>query len=266
MPEQISDQPLLTVITVVRNNLNGFYSTCLSIAPALDDTVEWLVVDGSDSISDIPNLLEKLNLSHVHVARDSAQGVYPAMNQGLKEASGDFVYFLNAGDQIRSVSNFKDVLQLLRSQSPPWLIARVCFESVDGRSSTPTFDYMKEKRALFARERFPPHQGTIVHTQLLRQLGGFDDSYQIAADYQAMLKLSRTHTPLTSDCALAVFEGGGISSQHWFQAIREFHRARKEVLQPTGLTSLLEGWWTLRATVRQAAFHLVVAPFRQRHR
>ena len=265
MQGRANDRPLLTVITVVRNDLSGFRATCVSLAPALDASVEWIVVDGSDSASDVPDALNALGLTHIQILRDDAEGVYPAMNQGLDAAYGNFIYFLNAGDRIQSASNFTDVLRLLSLQSPPWLIARVCFESADGQSISPTFDYAKEKKSFFARGKFPPHQGTIVQTQLLRQLGGFDSRFRIAADYQVMLKLSQIHEPIATEHTLARFQAGGLSSQHWFQAIQEFHRARKEVLRPTGFSSLIESWQTLNQTLRQGAFHLLVAPSRLRN-
>ena len=266
MPGTESDRPLLTVITVVRNDLVGFHATCASLAPSLNESVEWIVVDGSDSTSEIPNTLTSLGFKHIQVVRDRAQGVYPAMNQALHLASGVFIYFLNAGDRVQSVADFRGVLRLLRLHSPPWLIARVCFEYADGQSLTPTLDYTREKKSLFAWGRFPPHQGTIAQTQLLRQLGGFDSHFRIAADYQLMLKLSQTDEPLTTDHTLARFQSGGLSSQHWFQAIKEFHRARKEVLKPTGLVSLIESCRTLNQTLRQGTFHLLLAPSRLRDR
>ena len=266
MPGTDSDHPLLTVITVVRNDLVGFRATSASLAPTLDECVEWIVVDGSDSTSEIPNALTNLGLTHIQVVRDNAEGVYPAMNQGLHLASGVFIYFLNAGDRVKSVSDFKTVLRLLALQSPLWLIARVRFEYTDDRSSIPVLNYTREKKSLFARGRFPPHQGTIAQTQLLRQLGGFDSRFRIASDYQLMLKLSQTDEPLTTDHTLARFQAGGLSSKHWFQAIKEFHRARKEVLKPTGLLSLIESCRTLNQTLRQGTFHLLLAPSRLRDR
>ena len=96
------------------------------------------------------------------------------------------------------------------------------------------FDYAREKAALFARGRFPPHQGTVCRTATLRDLGGFDTTYRITADYALFLRVSTIADPVEIDEVIAVFAEGGLSSVSWQESLREFHRARVEVLRPRG--------------------------------
>ena len=109
---------------------------------------------------------------------------------------------------------------------------------------TPQWNYQEEKKKHFARGLFPPHQGTITSTQLLRDLGGFDTRYSISADYALFLKLSQITNPGVVDFPIANFVMGGVSTQKWRESFRQFHEARTEILKPQGLGAMYEQFWT----------------------
>lgn len=231
----------LSIVTVVKDDPEGFIRTLNSVRTQELLGVELCVIDSSRDSSVIESALANAaGLVHSYSWMSPA-GIYPAMNAGIAEASGDYVYFLNAGD----VLAHNDVLSRLRTEidanSPQWLFGPVEIVSAIGSSvTTPPWDYEAEKRVLFSRGHFPPHQGTLARRELLSSIGGFDTSYRIAADYAAFLKLSRVSDPLVVDFVIAKFAEGGVSSVKWRESFREFHRARREILRPTGTAALRE--------------------------
>ena len=134
------------------------------------------------------------------------------------------------------------------------------------RTVTPAWDYSAEKLHLFARGFFPQHQGTIARRELLQTLGGFDTSFRIAADYAMFLQMSQVSDPLELDFVVADFHEGGLSSKHWQESFREFHRARIEAFHPTGGARLAEQWDYLTNLSRVWAYRSVVEPLRRRAR
>lgn len=230
-------RPLLSVITVVRDDPEGLQATMASLATQDRTGVEVVVIDGS---ADRAHAVEAAS-GIARVAWSDPRGIYPAMNEGLASAAGDYVYYLNAGDTLHSPDVLGVLMSALEGERPAWLFGRVEVVSVAGtRVMTPMWDYGRERSALFARGLFPPHQGTVARTDLLRDLGGFDPSYRIAADYAAFLGLSLRADPLILDTVLATFHEGGASTQNWQESFREFHRARLEIFRPSGLTALRE--------------------------
>ena len=237
-------KPLLTIITVLKDDPEGLIRTMNSLDQPSSQDVEWLVVDSAADVKRVEEILVSSRWE-VFLLKTKPAGVYNAMNVGLAKASGDYVWFLNAGDALHSRESLHDVLTLLR-QEPTWVFGQVEFVSLDGEVVLPeVFDYEWEKRRWFAQGRFPPHQGTIARRQLLQKLGGFNENYRIAADYELMLKLSKTATPLVSHEILATFYEGGISSTNWWGALTEFHRARRAVLQFSAGASMGENMLTL---------------------
>jgi hypothetical protein len=85
---------------------------------------------------------------------------------------------------------------------------------------------------------------------VLRDLGGFDPSYTIVADYAAFLRLSRLADPLILDTVIATFVEGGVSTRRWKASIQEFHRARRRILRPTGTAAWRERYETAAQFLR----------------
>ena len=254
-PRDLTPRPdsLLTVAVVVRNDPTGLASTLASLASAWQPNTECLVLDGSDDPESTESIVANHSSIQVSVRWSEPRGVYPAMNEALAHAHGEYVWFVNAGDRPHSDSSIGAVLQILQER-PLWAYGQVCFIDARGRRVLPRpFDYRREKGSGFSRGRFPPHQGTVAATQVMRDLGGFDESFKVAADYAMMLKLSELGDPAESQEVWADFFEGGLSTIQWRRAISEFHRARMDVLCPSGIDLVKEHAAVAREFLMQAA-------------
>lgn len=248
-----SSQPLLTIITVNRDDHVGFSRTLASILEQHEfdsSDIEWLIVDSSANPALITDAIEREQLPlTTRVIWVEPAGIYPAMNVGLAHAQGRYVLFLNGGDRLATPDVFRLILGELNSandSSLVWWVGRVQIVDRAGRTTTSaSWDFTSEKRHMFARGVFPPHQATIVQTQTLLDLGGLDTSYSIASDYHAALRLSVIADPVVHDAVIAEFQEGGVSTTQWKRAAAEFHRARIEVFNPSFTSRIIEGWHTL---------------------
>lgn len=228
-------------MTVVKDDPQGLADTVRSLdSQDTSMSVEHLIVDGSSQATDVAASNSVDGFVHRIVLRQPAQGVYAAMNFGLPASAGDYVWFINAGDTLASPRTLTRVQQLTETQ-PSWIVGRVRITDRSGKSvDSSAWDFTRERERLFAGGHFPPHQATIVRRALLQDLGGFDENYRICADYHAALRLAQRDTPLMTNEVLACFSEGGLSTQRWRTAHREFHRARTEVFAPTGWARVSE--------------------------
>lgn len=237
--------PWVSVLTVVRDDPAGFARTVASVAAQSFDGVEFVVVDSSADRQAVPALLGDAGLAESSVYEwVEPAGIYPAMNAALGLASGDFAYFANAGDVLAD-SVLARARVLLADRV--WGFGPVEIVELDGRRVvTPDWDYARERAAYFSRGHFPAHQGTFARRDALLSLGCFDTSYAIAADYAMALRLSLVSDPVVLPFVIATFREGGASTQRWQDSFREFHRARVEILEPSGLLGVQERWNTAR--------------------
>ncbi len=101
-----------SIITVVFNSKNILEKTIKSIEEQTNSNIEYIIIDGgsTDGTLDIIKKYDKY-ISYWDSVPD--KGIYDAMNKGLKKATGDYVWFLNAGDEIYSLDtlNYIDSIE-----------------------------------------------------------------------------------------------------------------------------------------------------------
>jgi len=248
----VNQAPWITVVTVVKDDPEGLTRTYSSLAVDTNDGVEYLVVDSSSDRTAVDQVLEESGLQP-RVQWMPPEGIYRAMNKGLALASGTYVYFLNAGDEI-APGVLSHIHSRLQATSAAWAFGPVEIVGTDGTVTvTEAIDINEERMHCFARGRFPAHQGTFARKDILESLSGFDDSFRIAADYDMFLKLSEVAEPEVLSHVVSTFHEGGASTTQWARSLREFHRARLEVIQPTGRDALREKFETGRQFAAMAA-------------
>lgn len=237
----------LSVVTVVKDDSLGFAESLASLSLQDLTDVEWVIVDSSTRKEEIPRILatmpSDLRVKYLH---EVPRGIYSAMNSGIAQCGGVYAYFLNAGDFLFDPNVLSRVRQALEL-SPIWAHGPVEIRQPEGSTViTPEWDFDRERRRSFARGHFPAHQGTFARVDALRNAGCFDVSFQIAADYVMFLRLAQIASPVVLPFVVATFNSGGISSQKWQESFREFHRARRQILNPRGPAALRERWETWR--------------------
>ena len=91
--------PKLTVITIVYNNVRDIERTMLSVINQTYANIEYIIIDGlstDGTLEVINNYIDKV----VKLISEKDEGIYDAMNKGLAVATGDYVLFMNSGDEI----------------------------------------------------------------------------------------------------------------------------------------------------------------------
>jgi glycosyltransferase involved in cell wall biosynthesis len=93
------DSPVLSVITVVYNNVDHVERTLLSVLNQTYPHIEYIVIDGSSTDGTL-KVIEKYKDRLAKFISEPDKGIYDAMNKGLSLATGDYVLFMNSGDEI----------------------------------------------------------------------------------------------------------------------------------------------------------------------
>jgi glycosyltransferase involved in cell wall biosynthesis len=251
------DLATVSVITVVRNDPTGFQQTLKSLETQISSSFKWVVIDSSDNRSEIAALLDTSRLSATYRWVDP-EGIYPAMNIGARNSTGDYLYFLNSGDTLSDSQILHRVEMALSESSPVWAYGNVHFWNQHGqRLREPHWEYQVEFRHRFARGRFPPHQGVFVRKDAFTKSGQFNSNYLVAADYNMICQLSKIEAPLELGFVIANFTQGGASTVSWRSAQREFRRIRRAEFPPNLVQRIEEAYFGVKAH----ASHLVANGF-----
>jgi N-acetylglucosaminyldiphosphoundecaprenol N-acetyl-beta-D-mannosaminyltransferase len=216
---------VISIVTVVRNDLDGLKRTYRSLPPATAEVAhEWVVVDGA-SLDGAPRWLSALKDERLRYRSEPDDGIYDAMNIGTSMASGEYVLFLNAGDELADPSTLRTVEERLARSSD--LAYGDAFE-VDSSGH----QRLRPARAprWIERGMFTHHQAMLFRRTLLLE-EGYRTSYQLSADYDLVARwLVNGVTTQYLGIAVAKYFLGGCSDVGRRRAIREDSQIRKDVL------------------------------------
>ena len=90
-------QPKFSIITITYNAEQWLERTILSVLSQSYPNVEYIVIDGASTDRTV-ELIKQYEAGISYWVSEPDQGMYDAMNKGLRKATGDYVWFLNAGD------------------------------------------------------------------------------------------------------------------------------------------------------------------------
>lgn len=199
---------LLSIITINLNNADGLRRTLRSISPLLSDQVEHIVIDGKSTDASAEVILqETAGRLYVRTFCERDSGIYNAMNKGIALAQGQYIAYINSGDEAIPAT-YARYLQLIGSQSSDVFYAKTQVRPLD---HGPVFTHERHPDKLY-RDTLP-HLTCAVRKSILQQLRGFDETYRICADRDLMIRLHQSKASFFfHDDIVTIFELGGVSS------------------------------------------------------
>lgn len=218
----------ISIVTVVFNDAGHIGDTIRNIIgqTAYAD-IEYIIIDGNSTDGTI-NVIQKYREKIARVISENDNGIYDAMNKGLKIATGDYVMFINSGDRLTDSNTIKHIIQSI-GRSRPDVIYGDYREMVNGVAGTiiPSRTSSKIWYGPVAS-----HQSTLYSLAFLQKNNLFYDlSYRIAADYKLTaqaIRLAKRNVMRIPLC-ISDFDCSGVSSTNQGQGLREANRVRQEV-------------------------------------
>lgn len=174
--------PLISVITVCYNEPpEKIRFTFSSIASQTFAGIEWIVIDGgsdNETLSAIGEFSDKIQM----LISEPDDGIYYAMNKGIKNAHGDFLIFMNVGDRFADSSTLSSMTTFIIG-NPGYDCYYGNELMVDPTSGTTYFDrQVKKVNRFHLHYRNMDHQATLSSKALYDRIGVFDVSYRLSAD------------------------------------------------------------------------------------
>lgn len=104
-------QTKISIITVCYNAIEGIEKTILSVLGQSYSNIEYIVIDGGSTDGTI-DVIQKYRGNIAYFVSEQDDGIYDAMNKGVRVATGEWINFLNAGDFFASDDAIKVLLSV----------------------------------------------------------------------------------------------------------------------------------------------------------
>jgi glycosyltransferase involved in cell wall biosynthesis len=215
-------KPKLSVITICNNDLKGLQETISSYAFESED-IEYIIIDGgsSDGTSDY---LESLSIHKLIWISEPDNGIYDAMNKGLKLVRGEYVIFMNAGDLFYSQDTLSNLITIIQYQKPDVIFGETMlvnseYEKLGLRSDLTTRklpDSLKWNDMI--QGMLVCHQSFVVRRELAPQY--ILDNLSADIDWQIKC-LKQVKNIVRYDGIICQYLLGGVSQQKHFKSLKD---------------------------------------------
>lgn len=197
----------VSIITVVYNGADTIEQTIKSVIGQTYKNIEYIVIDGA-STDGTQKIIEKYLEGISYYISEKDDGLYHAMNKGLKKATGEIIGIINSDDWY-GVSAVEDVVECFKRNDVDLAYGKIVTVSEDGK------ERMLPKISLESiwYQLSIPHPSVFVKKKIYDRLGVFDTKYRLAADYELLLRFYSNNIKIKFiDKAIAYFREGGLSS------------------------------------------------------
>ncbi len=204
-----------SVITVCYNAKDELPRTLASLWAQSYPHYESIVVDGGSRDGTAELICQEPRIAKYVSEPDN--GVYEAMNKGIKMASGAYVIFMNAGDEFFNPEVLARAAQVLKKHPACRLLyGDACLVREDG--SQHFREYFKP-----VTEENICHQSIFYARELFEAYGLYDTAFRIVADYDFNLRAiaGRGVEPCHFSYPVCRFYEGGLSSGAKYAVIQQ---------------------------------------------
>jgi glycosyltransferase involved in cell wall biosynthesis len=204
----------ISIITVSYNSASTIKDTFESILLQTHSDIEYIVIDGNSSDGTVSIIKEyelKFNGKMKWIS-ESDNGLYDAMNKGIKMATGDIVGILNSDDYYISNDVISSVVNVMSDKN-----INSCYGNIIYIKKGKPYRYWKSGNyKSFKFGWMPPHPAFFVRKSIYEKYGLFRLDCESAADYELMLRFLEKEkiTTFWIDKIFTLMRTGGVSNKN----------------------------------------------------
>ena len=184
MSDPLPSAPTITLV-IATYNCAALLQRCLDSVASQDyPHLDVVVMDGASKDGTVDVI--RANEERITLWRSEPDtGIYNAWNKAIATVESEWVCFLGA-DDVYSRPDAVSLLAAKATEDTDLVFGKARFVGANGRvryERGEPWDWGKMKRAQNVM-----HPGALHRRRLFEQLGGYDERYRIAADYEFLLR------------------------------------------------------------------------------
>lgn len=212
-------RPILSIITVNKNNSPGLITTLSSLMKQDDRDFQWVFIDGNsedDSLSIAKNFIRNGDV----LVSEPDSGIYNAMNKGIKCAEGRYIIFLNSGDSFFDKNSIDLIKENLKKD----------YEII-------MFGFRHKNRVQMPKQNWwrywsmPTSHQAIIYKESCFTNNLYNENYKFAADFDHYLLINKKKIAIKRDRKILVLNEDYGTDMHLDLVLDEY----KQILIKFGI-------------------------------
>ena len=175
--------PTISVITVVYNAVTTIKRTIQSVLSQSYKNIEYIIIDGGSTDGTL-DIIDKYRDKLSYFVSEPDNGIYDAMNKGIKKATGDIIGLLNADDWYEPGALSNVASEYERTGALIIAGGTLYIDQHGNKSLRRQNSFSDLWKALPSN-----HQATFISKVAYDTFGLYDTQYKIAADHELLLRM-----------------------------------------------------------------------------
>ncbi len=210
--------PLISIITVVYNSEVYIERTILSVLNQTYPNIEHVILDGASKDNTVA-IIKKYEERIAYWKSEKDSGIYDAMNKAQRFATGDYIMFLNSGDEFQSNEVLTKAISSGQNADVYYGDTLITDEKGNPLYNRRLRPPQKLKWKDFRYGMLVCHQSIIIKRELSQE---YNTYYKIAADIDWAIRSVRlAKTIVNTHITISKFMEGGMSSVHHRKGLME---------------------------------------------
>jgi len=178
----------VTIITVTFNS-EKFLEDCInSVINQQYANIEHIVIDGASTDGTLA-IIEKYQDHITHWVSEKDDGMYDAINKGMRMATGDIIGTLNSDDTLSSPTVINEIVNAFEEQKVDSVYGDLVYvDPMNTQKIIRVWKGVEYKRSRYKMGWMPAHPTFYFKRKLLDQYGFYETHYFTAADYEFMAR------------------------------------------------------------------------------
>jgi glycosyltransferase involved in cell wall biosynthesis len=177
----------ISIITVCYNSSKTILDNIKSVNDQSFKNIEHVFVDGLSSDNTV-ELIKLYSRKKKVIISEQDNGLYYAMNKGIKIASGDIIAILNSDDIFSSDDIISKVVNKFKKTKCDILYGNINYKNKKNKIVR-TWNSSPYQKGFFSKGWHPPHPSLFLKKSVYDSCGLFDTDLKIAADFEFMLSV-----------------------------------------------------------------------------
>ena len=182
----------VSVITVCYNSQNTLELTINSVLAQNYPDVEYIIVDGNSTDNTV-EIIKKYENKLSHFISESDNGIYDAMNKGIRLASGEIIGILNSDDVFYNNNIISEIVQAVKISNADCVYGNIVYFKNDIEEVNRVWRTSQFYNGFFESGKMPPHPALFVKKVVYDNIGLFRTDFKVAADQEFMIRMLKKH-------------------------------------------------------------------------